>query len=474
VTLTGCCGVTMRRLLVGLVVLAGAASSAGATNGAPLPSAEAPNSPGSIVVPFAISTPPSVGEQRSSAQLLALWQRAGAAYGIPWEVLGAVNKIESDFGRNMGPSSAGAVGWMQFLPSTWARWGVDANGDGVADPWNPEDAVYAAARYLAAAGGRDDLARGLFAYNHVRWYVDDVLELASVFAGGGGFDPTLGQAAPMPTAGPELVFKVDRIEERLDRARKAVNMAKRKAVASERRIAKLDADVRAAEQRAGDAGVSDAEFQLVEAELTRLVVARERALLALDRRRARLADAIAHLDALRDEAAVQHSAVILSRPLATGLGTPQFSGEYVFPVGGGPEVVSVTARHHDYPAADVVAPEGSPVYALTNAVVADAWPSPHGRCGIGFRIRAEDGGTYVYCHLSFLEATVVPGAALTAGAPVGLVGSTGNSTGPHLHLQYVPAEAYPQEQAWFQSFAGVAFRWQRLRSAPAGQLDASD
>ena len=71
---------------------------------------------------------------------------------MPWNVLAAINKIESNFGRNMGPSSAGAIGWMQFMPSTWLRWGTDADGNGIADPWNPVDAVYSAARYLAASG----------------------------------------------------------------------------------------------------------------------------------------------------------------------------------------------------------------------------------------------------------------------------------------------------------------------------------
>jgi len=120
------------------------------------------------------------------AQLLALWQSAGAQYDVPWQVLAAINKIESNFGRNMGPSSAGAIGWMQFMPSTWARWGMDANGDGVADPNNPTDAIFSAARYLAGCGGQFDIARAVYCYNHATWYVNEVLGLASVYSKGGG------------------------------------------------------------------------------------------------------------------------------------------------------------------------------------------------------------------------------------------------------------------------------------------------
>ena len=101
----------------------------------------------------AFEAPFGAPQERSNEELQALWLRAGAAYGIPWQVLAAINKIESNFGRNMGPSSAGAVGWMQFMPDTWLRWGTDGDGDGLADPWDPEDAVFAAARYLAATGG---------------------------------------------------------------------------------------------------------------------------------------------------------------------------------------------------------------------------------------------------------------------------------------------------------------------------------
>ena len=74
-------------------------------------------------------------------------------------------------------------------------------------------------------------------------------------------------------------------------------------------------------------------------------------------------------------------------------------------------------------------------------------------------MQTTDGQTWTYCHLSYLEPAVTPGAELTAGDPVGLVGQTGDATGPHLHLQLQPAAAYPQDEHWFQSFAGTAFQW---------------
>jgi hypothetical protein len=120
----------------------------------------------------------------------------------------------------------------------------------------------------------------------------------------------------------------------------------------------------------------------------------------------------------------------------------------------------VAHTHHDYPAADIAAPAGSPVYALAQAVVLRSWTQPDPRCGIGLTLQTFDGQTWTYCHLSYLEPTVVPGASLTAGQSVGLVGSTGDATGPHLHLQLDPQSQYPQDEAWFQAFAGVAYRWQ--------------
>ncbi|MGA2011029.1 MAG: lytic murein transglycosylase [Solirubrobacteraceae bacterium] len=102
---------------------------------------------------------------------------------MPWQVLAAINEIETDYGRNLSVSTAGAVGWMQFLPSTWREWGVDATGDGVADPYNPVDAIFTAARYLHAAGASTNLSQAIFAYNHATWYVQSVLLRAKLIGG---------------------------------------------------------------------------------------------------------------------------------------------------------------------------------------------------------------------------------------------------------------------------------------------------
>ena len=87
--------------------------------------------------------------------LIPIYHAASDQYALGPQgpaILAGINAIETAFGSNLGPSYAGAEGWMQFMPETWAMYGVDANGDGVKDPNNPEDAIYAAARYLSAAG----------------------------------------------------------------------------------------------------------------------------------------------------------------------------------------------------------------------------------------------------------------------------------------------------------------------------------
>ncbi len=113
--------------------------------------------------------------------LLPIYQACGTEYGIPWEVLASINKIETGFGTNLNVSSAGAVGWMQFLPSSWEAFGLDANGDGRKDPYNPVDAICAAAHYLKVAGGAENLYDAIFAYNHADWYVQEVLLYARAY-----------------------------------------------------------------------------------------------------------------------------------------------------------------------------------------------------------------------------------------------------------------------------------------------------
>jgi hypothetical protein len=139
---------------------------------------------------FALPTAPPTGVPnffidsfRIPPFLLPIYQAAGIQYDVPWQVLAAINEIETDYGRNLSVSSAGAVGWMQFLPSTWKTWGMDANGDKVADPYNPVDAIFSAARYLHAAGASSNLSNAIFAYNHASWYVQSVLLRAKLVGG---------------------------------------------------------------------------------------------------------------------------------------------------------------------------------------------------------------------------------------------------------------------------------------------------
>jgi Transglycosylase SLT domain len=119
---------------------------------------------------------------------LQLFQASAADYcpGLSWTVLAAIAQIESADGQNDGPSSAGALGPMQFLPSTWAVWGIDAFGEtGTPDVMDPYDAVPSAARMLCAdgaAGGGTALSDAIFDYNHADWYVSEVLALAAEYA----------------------------------------------------------------------------------------------------------------------------------------------------------------------------------------------------------------------------------------------------------------------------------------------------
>jgi len=121
------------------------------------------------------------------ANYLNLFKASAAKYcpGMSWTVLAAIGQIESGDGANNGPSSAGALGPMQFMPATWAAWGINGFGPpGAPDIMNPLDAVPSAARMLCAAGAGNPatLSQAIFSYNHANWYVAEVLALASEYA----------------------------------------------------------------------------------------------------------------------------------------------------------------------------------------------------------------------------------------------------------------------------------------------------
>ena len=122
-------------------------------------------------------------EPISEREYMKLYRESAGMYGFgqDWYILAAVGKVESDHGENMGPSSAGAMGPMQFLPSTWETSGVDGNGDGTANILDPEDAIPAAAGYLKVGGAPHDWYRALYSYNHADWYVEKVLAVAEAY-----------------------------------------------------------------------------------------------------------------------------------------------------------------------------------------------------------------------------------------------------------------------------------------------------
>jgi cell wall-associated NlpC family hydrolase len=168
--------------------------------------------------PFAVPPlqPSSCASMAVPPVLIPIYHRASDKYGLGPQgpaILAGINAIETGFGQNLGPSSAGAIGWMQFMPSSWETYGVDANGDGVKDPNNPEDAIFAAAGYLSVAGMPADTYGAIFAYNHADWYVEDVLANAGCYAqevGSAGFNAAgLGPQIQVLKCSPNPAWKKD-------------------------------------------------------------------------------------------------------------------------------------------------------------------------------------------------------------------------------------------------------------------------
>ncbi|WP_354697313.1 hypothetical protein DSM112329_02936 [Paraconexibacter sp. AEG42_29] len=156
-----------------------------------------PGSPASS--PAAMST---VGRGSIPAQFIPLYVASAERFGLGpegWLWLAAIHKVETDQNRNVNTSSAGAQGPMQFMPGTWAAYGIDADGDGRADIQNTADAIHSAGKYLAASGAPGDWHKAVFAYNHAEWYYQRVLRHQTAYRGTGQ-DPA-PDAVALPAQG---------------------------------------------------------------------------------------------------------------------------------------------------------------------------------------------------------------------------------------------------------------------------------
>jgi peptidoglycan DL-endopeptidase CwlO len=156
-----------------------------------------------------------LGADSIPAEFVDTYMAAADKYGVPWTLLAAIHRVETVFSTNNTESYAGAVGHMQFMPLTWIGWsypggnaagdanipediltdpeqikkyggyGVDANGDGKADPNDLEDAVHTTAKYLRDNGGISGDFRGaVYQYNHADWYVDEVFGFFEAYTSG--------------------------------------------------------------------------------------------------------------------------------------------------------------------------------------------------------------------------------------------------------------------------------------------------
>lgn len=141
---------------------------------------------------ISVADPSDVALTQIPPAYLQLYVAAGAQYGIPWEILAGIGRVECDHGQSPDPSctqegvenAAGAGGPMQFLAPTFAKYGVVApGGANPPDRWNPPDAISSAANYLKASGAPDHIDQAIYAYNHSEAYVKQVLYWASVYQG---------------------------------------------------------------------------------------------------------------------------------------------------------------------------------------------------------------------------------------------------------------------------------------------------
>jgi hypothetical protein len=133
----------------------------------------------------------ALAEREIPPTYLRLYEQAAARYGLSWSILAGIGKVECDHGRDPAASctqygavnAAGAGGPMQFIASTWARYRVNAEGDGTPNRWNVADAIFSAANYLRASGAPSDYHTAVYAYNHSQAYVQEVKYWAARYSG---------------------------------------------------------------------------------------------------------------------------------------------------------------------------------------------------------------------------------------------------------------------------------------------------
>jgi Transglycosylase SLT domain len=193
----------------------------------------------------AVEPNPSASARRGiPATYLSLYQQAGRASGVPWPLLAAIGSIETDHGRSPAPGVRSGVnrhgccaGPMQFNtrdgpPSTWQRYGTDANHDGSADVYDPEDAIPSAANYLAALRrANGNLTRAIRGYNHSAAYVRDVLARARAYA--------RANAAELTTPVDETTALSDCADDSLDIMTGPANLRESQRIASPRAVRTL-------------------------------------------------------------------------------------------------------------------------------------------------------------------------------------------------------------------------------------------
>ncbi len=168
----------------------------------------ADGSPETAAAMSPVELPPAGDPRRNSLHnppqpipedILRLYIEAGRVYRIPWQLLAGIGMEETAHGRITGVSSAGARGVMQFMPATWATYGIDGDGDRRADITNNADSIHSAANYLVRSGvteGADGVRRALFAYNDADWYVNDVLYYAPAYGAGSVAGTSAGCPSP--------------------------------------------------------------------------------------------------------------------------------------------------------------------------------------------------------------------------------------------------------------------------------------